>query len=1028
MGEVIASRDELHGIGVDVTEHSLESAFEAILIRGGWEEGTNEGYDRSLALKVDSLERFLRSTQPKAWGRLSRAYPGREMAEVERALAARLEPHGRQGGVVSALREGFRVGGTHFDLAYFEPASDRNEGAWGLYRSNVMEEVRQLRYGNLASDRDDSVDMALFVNGVPVVLLELKNNASGQRREDAERQWARDRNPRETLFSPDRRAVAYFAVDDLSASMVTWLRGGGTGRFFPYDRGTEDGGSGNPEPTEGERFRTDYLFRDVLSPSSLLEILRKYVRCDYWDKKGDGHGKDELRAVIFPRYHQRDCVRRLVADAREKGPGRNYLIQHSAGSGKSNTIAWLANQLSSLHGTDGAAVFDSVIVLTDRRQLDTQLSDVVFSVDHRGGVIFRVTERGGSKDLKRAIEARAKIITSTIEKFPYICDETLTSGRTFAVVIDEAHSSQSGDTHRKMRETLSDIEALDPAERRDILDRLSEREGAEVAELDPEDRVTRELAAQGTLPNISFFAFTATPKAATLDVFGTRGADGKPRPFHLYSMRQAIEEGFILDVLDHYVDYDCYYRLVKRAGEDPSLETRAGARALAAFAHGHPDSIAERAAIVAEHFSANVAGDLGGRAKAMVVTSSRAEAVLWFRALRRYCAEHGMTSLGIMVAFSGAVEEAPGREVTEASLNGEGSEAETVARFDRDDERVMVAANKFQTGFDQPKLEAMYVDKVLTGVAAVQTLSRVNRPMPGKRTFVLDFVNDADQIQASFRTYYKEAAIDRTTDPNVPYDIKDRLDGMRVYTDEEVARVAEVFYGSPDEESALPEISLVLSRVCDRFRGLDDDGRHTFKGLCGKFHKAYSRVTQMIPLHDPELAAYHVFVAHLLRFAGFRVGGEGRVDLGGRVDLESLRVTGGAERDISVDASQQMHNGGSSAGIAPQKEYERLSELIREFNEVFGSGVTEEVGARNLQAIGDLFCKDRDIREKAENNSEDEWEYPFSERFESIVLDLALDNERFGEVLGRDPEAKDWLKRHMRDYLYHRCRGEREDI
>lgn len=718
------------------SEKNFEDDVEAILGLGDWHTFASNAeaqadYDRKAALKVNSLVEFVQKTQPEEWAKIEGLYGARTRERFVKRLVDELEPHDNRGGVVNVLRHGIRMApGAHFRLCFFEPATKKNPDAWGRYRSNRFEVVRQLRYGTLPDDIDNSVDVVLFLNGIPVVTMELKNNLTGQRTEHAVRQYKTDRSPKEPLFKPNRRAIVHFAFDSETVEMCTWLANGKS-QFLPFNKGNGKNGAGNPPNPNG--YRTEYLYREILSPASLLDIIQRFVRVEY-----DASTK-AMTKIIFPRFHQLDAVRKLVADAQRQGAGRSYLIQHSAGSGKSNTIAWLAHHLQSLHDADDVPVFDTVVILTDRRNLDAQLSETIDSVEHKRGVVVRIREEDGSAGLREALNSGAQIITSTIQKFPYICSETKVSGRRFAVIIDEAHSSQSGKANAKMKLALIDRD-LDPDE-----------------PWDDEDELAKEMKAQGTIPNLSFFAFTATPKAATLEVFGTRDDACKrdatgiliPRPFHLYSMKQAIDEGFILDVLENYTCFESYFKLVKTIADDPKYKEMKANRALMGIVDWNPAMIGQKAQIIVEHFMNDVEGVLGGKAKAMVVTWSRPMAYRLYLAMADYIKQQRY-ACQIMVAFSGMLD-VDGEEVTEAKVNGV-PEARTAELFDSDEKRIIVCANKFQTGFDQPKLCVMYVDKMLTGVAAVQTLSRLNRTcsIPGKRTFVVDFANTWDAIRASF--------------------------------------------------------------------------------------------------------------------------------------------------------------------------------------------------------------------------------------------------------------------------------------
>ena len=993
--------DERTAPGNHTTERDFEDDVERLMRDAGWRtfrtnaEGQRD-YDKSLALKVDSLVGFVRDTQPEEWAKIESLYGNRATERFCKRLVSELEPHQDRGGVINVLRRGIQmVPGAKFRLAYFRPTSGRDPVAWRKYQANRLELVRQLRFGTLPDDRDDSVDVALFLNGIPVVTMELKNNLTGQHTADAVAQYKRTRSPKEVLFRANRRAVVHFALDSETVEMCTWLAGGRS-RFMPFNRGNGNNGGGNPANPEG--YRTQYLYESVLAPDSLLDIIRRFVRVEYDDETG------EMKKVIFPRYHQLDAVRKLVADARSSGPGKSYLVQHSAGSGKSNTIAWLAHHLQSLHGTDDQPVFDSVIVLTDRRNLDAQLSETIDAVDHRRGVVVRVKEGDGSAGLREALNSGAQIITSTIQKFPYICSETRVSGRRFAVIIDEAHSSQSGKANAKMKMALMDRDQ-DPDE-----------------PLDEEDELAKEMAAQGRIPNLSFFAFTATPKATTLEVFGTRDElcerDGKglpiPRPFHLYSMRQAIEEGFILDVLENYTCFESYFKLVKTIRDDPKYKEMKANRALLGIAEWNPAMVGQKAQIIVEHFMNDVEGVLDGRSKAMVVTWSRPMAYRLYLAMADYIAQSGY-DCQVLVAFSGKLL-VDGREVTESSVNGV-PESRTAELFDTDDKRIIVCANKFQTGFDQPKLCAMYVDKQLTGVAAVQTLSRLNRTAPGKRTFVVDFANDWETIRASFSTYYEATELDAATDPDVIYDLKGRLDGYHVYQTAEVHRVADAYFGKEDPDRVLPRVEATLAPAVDRWRALEYAPKREFKALLRKFLRSYSFITQMISLGDEDLHCFFVYAGFLVKKLFLETSPT--PDLRDKVDLEYLRIEDGGTQSIKLQ-SKELHNGGANAGVAKEEEEKLLSVLIDHLNEVFG---TEwEDADKIMKACADKICEDEDFVRKARTNSMGDLRAIFGDVMMQALASILADSEDMYERFNEKPD--DYMRIMNNDLLpivYRRC-------
>lgn len=988
------------------TEKNFENDVARMMHDAGWKTFSSNteaqaDYDRNLAFKVESLIGFVKETQPEEWAKIESLYDIHATDKFCKRLASELEPHGDRGGAINVLRRGIKMApGASFKLCYFKPASKKDSVAWRNYEANRFELVRQLRFGTLPDNLNDSVDVVLFLNGIPVVTMELKNNLTGQRTDHAVKQYERDRSPKEMLFRANRRAIVHFALDSETVDMCTWLANGKS-RFLPFNMGNGKNGAGNPVNPDG--YRTQYLYTRILAPDSLLAIIRNFVRVEY-DQKTKA-----MKAVIFPRYHQLDAVRQLVENARANGSGSSYLIQHSAGSGKSNSIAWLAHHLQSLHGANDEPAFDTVIVLTDRRNLDSQLSETIDSVDHRRGVVVRIKEEDGSAGLRNALNSGAQIITSTIQKFPYICSETRVSGKKFAVIIDEAHSSQSGKANAKMKMALIDRD-LDPD-----------------MPWDDEDELAKEIKAQGKISNISLFAFTATPKAATLEVFGTRDDECErdssgiliPRPFHLYSMKQAIDEGFIMDVLENYTCFASYFKLVKTISGDPQYKEMEASRALIGIVDWNPAMIEQKAQIMVEHFMSDVEGVIDHKSKAMVVTWSRPMAYRLYRAMANYIEEQRY-KCQVMVAFSGKLE-VDSEELTEAKINGV-PETRTAELFDTDEKRIIVCANKFQTGFDQPKLCAMYVDKQLTGVAAVQTLSRLNRTcsIPGKRTFVVDFSNDWDTIRASFANYYEATDLDAATDPDVIYNLQERLDGYCVYADAEVEAVAAVYYDELDPDKVLLKIERKLAPAVDRWMALEDAKKCEFKALLRKFLRSYSFITQMLSLGDKDLHRFFVYAGYLVKKLFLETGET--PDLRDEVELEYLRIEDKGTKSINLE-SEQLHNGGANAGVTKDEEEELLSILIGHLNDVFG---TEwEDADKIINACADKICEDDDFVQKARTNSIGDLSAIFGEVMMQALAAIHSDSQDMFERFNENQE--DYLRIMNNDLLplvYRRCNSE----
>ena len=781
------------------TEAAFESVIEAHLLGNGYVSIGGDGFDRDRAIFPHTVLGFIRETQPTEWAKLEAQLGGQTGEQVLADLCKRMDDQG----ALATLRHGFKCYGRTLRIAYFKAAHELNPELEARYAANVVGVTRQLRFSP-RSER--SLDVVLSVNGVPVATLELKNPFTGQTVEDTRRQYQQDRDPREPIFAFKQRTLVHFAVDTESVLMTTRLAGSST-RFLPFDKGC-DGGAGNPTDPHGRNYRTAYLWEEVLERGSLLDLLARFLHLQGEEpsagvreglaprmrEKRDGQGrKAKAESLIFPRYHQLQAVRQLVDMARREGVGHNALVEHSAGSGKSNTIAWLAHRLASLHDAQSARVFDSVIVVTDRIVLDQQLQDTIYQFEHKHGVVRKVDE--SSRQLAEALESRVPIVITTLQKFPFVSRQLLKMAeergeestgtlptRRCAVIIDEAHSSQGGETATAMKEVLAGEELREQAKQR------AAEEGVASEEM---EALFLSMAKRGRQANLSFFAFTATPKHKTLKVFGRDG-----EATHRYTMRQAIEEGFILDVLRNYVSYNRYYKLLKASNEDPKVERKKAASALARFVQFHPHNITQKTVVMVEHFHAFTRHKIGGRAKAMVVTGSRLEAVRYKRSFDDYIQQKDYP-IKSLVAFSGTVEDdkAPGVSYTEVEMNHGIRETELPERFATSEYQVLLVAEKYQTGFDQPLLHTLYVDKRLAGIQAVQTLSRLNRTHPNKEdTFVLDFVNDRDEIREAFKTYYEGAALGEEVEPDRMYAIKEELDASGIYLAEEVERFCGIYF------------------------------------------------------------------------------------------------------------------------------------------------------------------------------------------------------------------------------------------
>ena len=874
----------------------------------GWICGAPNDYDREYTVDLVQLLAFLVETQPDAFEglRLEDDGPGR------RKFLARLQGEISRRGVIDVLRKGVKDGPHHVELFYGTP-SPGNPAAAERYAQNRFSVTRQLRYSRDETQR--ALDLGLFINGLPVSTFELKNSLTKQTVEDAVEQYKRDRAPREKLFEFGR-SVAHFSVDDHEVRFCTHLKGK-TSWFLPFNQGWNDG-AGNPPNADG--LKTDYLWTRLLTRDGLTNILENYAQVV--ETKDEKTGK-KRKVQIWPRYHQLDVVRRLLADIRRHGAGKRYLIQHSAGSGKSNSIAWLAHQLIGLR-KDDAGVFDSIIVVTDRRILDKQIRDTIKQFAQVGATVGHA-ERSG--DLRRFLESGKKIIISTVQKFPFILDAIGNEqrGRRFAIIIDEAHSSQGGKTSAAVSMALSEA-------------------GAEEEDETTEDKINRIMAARKLLPNASYFAFTATPKNKTLEIFGEEydaGGQTKQRPFHSYTMKQAIQEGFILDVLRYYTPVESYYNLIKKIEGDPEFDTKRARKKLRRYVESHEHAIRLKAEIMVDHFHEQVLAlnKIGGKARAMVVTSGIERAIQYYHAIRQYLLERKSPYRAI-VAFSGEHEYGEVK-VSEVSLNGFPS-GRIADEIQRDPYRFLICADKFQTGYDEPLLHTMYVDKILSGIKAVQTLSRLNRAHPKKHdVFVLDFMNDADTIQEAFADYYRTTILSEETDPNKLHDLKAELDGYQVYADAEVDRLVTLYLDGADRDRLDPILDACVAVYKEQ---LDEDGQVNFKGKGKAFVRAYGFLASILPYTNAEWEKLSIFLNFLVPKLPAPVEEDLSKGILESIDMDSYRVEKKAAIHVQLaDEDAEIKPLPTTGGRhQAEPELDRLSNILKTFNDQFGHILWED--------------------------------------------------------------------------------------
>jgi type I restriction enzyme, R subunit len=990
-------------------ERAFESYVELMLRERGWTSGTNSEWDVDIALFPSRVVAFLEETQPKLWAEMRGLHAAGLDTLVIGALIKELDLKG----TLHVLRHGFKFYGKTFRLAYFKPAHGLNSEVEALYVSNKLTVTRQVL---CHPGKHDTVDLVFAVNGLPVATCELKNPGTGQSWRSAVRQYQEDRDPRAPLFGFKSRALVHFAADPDEVHMATRLRGPDT-HFLPFNRGSHPDdvqcGAGNPQHQSG--YRTGYFWENSLQRDSFLDVLGHFMFVEKREQKvDDGKGGQRIvtkEAVIFPRYHQLDAVRKIVDSAGGEGTGRNYLIQHSAGSGKTNSISWLSHRLASLHDAQDCKVFDCVVVITDRRVLDQQLQDAIYQIEHAQGVVKAIDQ--DSKQLAAALIDGTKIVITTLQKFPFVLrgllhaagadtQETASADekkqaklwqaeiakRHYAVIVDEAHSSQTGESARELKAVLG----------------AGASEDAE-GETDWEDRLNQVMASRGKQPNLSFFAFTATPKGKTLELFGRPGASGKPEAFHLYSMRQAIEEHFILDVLTNYTAYSTFYKLLKAAEDDPDLPVKKAARALAKFMSLHPHNIEQKTEVIVEHFRRSVMFRLGGRAKAMVVTASRLHAVRYKLAFERYLAENGYTDMRPLVAFSGTVRDPDtGIDYTEPGMNSDVvngksiSEAALPSRFETPDYQVLLVANKYQTGFDQPLLCAMYVDKRLDGVQAVQTLSRLNRMIPGKDApFVLDFVNDAENIYRAFKPYYDKTELAGNSDPSMLNLLKHELDAAQVYHWSEVEAFAQIFYKPVDRQGAADHAQMQrhLQPAVDRFVATKDEvKKQEFREKLGGYVKVYAFLSQIIPYADRDLEMLYSYGRFLLPHLPIDRDTT-IVEVGDEVALQYYRLERVFSGGIAVkEGESQYVKSPSDVGTGKAKDEKApLSEIIDVLNERFGTQFSEE-DRLFFQQIKEKACKSEQVIQTARANTLDKFELGIRKIIEGLMIERMSENDK----------------------------------
>ena len=971
-------------------EKRFEEDIESYLLtKGGYARGDMNTYNRGKAIDMSKLITFIKDTQPKQWERYGLIYKDDAENKLYKRFNEAVETHG----LIYVLRNGINDRGVKINVVYFRPETSLNPDVVKLYEANILTCTRQFHY---STENNNSIDMVLSLNGIPIVAIELKNQITGQSVQNAKTQFMYDRNPKELCFQFNKRFLVYFAADLSEIAMTTQLNGKRT-FFLPFNQGSNGagnvGGVGNPENPTG--YATSYLWESVLTKDVFMDIIQRYIHLNKEETKIVKDGKEVKKIskkIIFPRYHQLDVVTKLLADVKVNGSGENYLIEHSAGSGKSNSIAWLSYGLSSIHNDKNENIFTSVIVVTDRRVLDSQLQETISGFDHTKGVVETIGEGKTSKDLRDAINDGKKIIITTLQKFPVIYEDVDNiKGKHFAIIVDEAHSSQTGNSARKLKSALADTE--------EALKEYANIEGKAESEIvDDEDKLVNELLTHGKHKNLSFFAFTATPKEKTLGMFGKQHSDGTFHPFHIYSMKQAIEEGFIFDVLKNYMTYKTCYKIAKNTADNPEVPTSKAVKTVRRYASLHPHNLQQKTAIILEQFRDITKNKIGGKGKAMIVTSSRLHAIRYYHEFKRYIEKKGYDDLAILIAFSGVVKDGPKEfSFTEEVMNKrkDGStikENQLKSDFHTDDFSMLIVAEKYQTGFDEPLLHSMFIDKKLSGVKAVQTLSRINRVCEGKEdTFILDFVNTAEEIQEAFKPYYESTILDGEININLIYDTKILLRQFNLYNDDDIEKFIKIYYkkGTQNDTDLGKMISL-LKPVTNRYSDLSGEKRFEFKKSVRNFNKWYSYIIQIARMFDKELHKEYIFTAYLEKL--FPREKETDMDLEGKLKLEFYNLKETFKGDITlnptVDDSTLENFKKLDVGSKPEDKDELLEDIINKINDRF-KGIFTEGDRVIVEAIYKKCVKgNKKLLQYAKKNDSEIFEQSiFPEIFKKVAQD-----------------------------------------
>lgn len=954
----------------------------------GYTIRTDNDFDRGFAMDKEMLFQFLENTQPEEMAAIRKIHKDKTEETVINFLNNKILATS----LIEVLKsQTLEISGIPIKLMYTKPATDFNKELLAKYEKNIFSVAEEV----WAND-DERIDLVIFLNGFAIIAFELKCNPAGQNYENAIKQYRTERDPKSRLFLFKAGCLVDFAMDLEEAHMTTKLAGNAT-FFLPFNKGNGDGieaGKGNPLNPDG--FGVDYMWKDVLRKDTLLELLHKFI---FVERKEEVHpitgAKKKSEKIVFPRYHQLDCIRQTLGDVKTNHSKFNYLIQHSAGSGKTYTIAWLAHRLASLHDENNKIIYDNVVIITDRVVVDRQLQKAVQALEHKTGLIKVMDEKCTSDDLKTALEGNTKIIATTIQKFLYIAD--IAKGlkeKTFAVIIDEAHSSTAGKDMIAVTKTLG---------------------ADEEKEMDMEEMLAMEVAAHGKQSNVSMFAFTATPKATTLQLFGRLNSKGQYEAFHLYSMKQATEEGFILDVLQHFTPYDTFYKINKEIEDDPKYKNNQAKRQIARFAMLHETNISQRIEIIIEHFRNTVMRELNGQAKAMVITASRPEAVKYYNAFLAYCERKGYTDIAPLVAFSGKVTDKQignknGKsEYSESSINGF-SEDKTPYQFDTDGYQVLLVANKYQTGFDQPKLCAMYILKKLNGVNAVQTLSRLNRVCPpfDKKTFILDFVNTIADIEKAFEPYYTTTLLCNSATPDLIYELVNKVDSYTLFSDYDVEE-ANVFFYDDKMTAGKKEknITYLLSKAKKEFEKQSEDDRREALQAMRKFVRFYEFLLQVSSFEDLELHKKYNFICWLLPYLKIGSSGKG-FDLSNKIQaFDFFQKKGKEEKSTKIKPNPTVKLPSAETIHLTEDEEKKLSEIIREVNSKTGKSFDNDVAVKAALQIRDLMKKNAELKASAKNNTVKDFAFAYFDNIDDALLEGRSQNQEFFDLLLKNQNIRD---------------------